>query len=289
MTGVTGFEPPPEREIRRLLALAAPWAWYTRPKVVGVENVPDDVRPLLFVGNHTLGGVLDAPLMFMALYRHKGIFLRSLGDHLHFKIPGWREGLGRWGVVDGTRENCAALMRDGECILVFPGGGREVAKRKGEKYQLVWKQRAGFARMAIEHGCTIVPFAAIGVEDALDVVFDADELMETPLGEPIRRLGMRTDVIPPIIRGIGPTMFPRPQRYYFQFRPAISTKDLSGKHTDDDTCWSLREQIKAEVECGIQELREIRERDPRRSFRTRMREDLGALAAKLFPRPFGGG
>jgi 1-acyl-sn-glycerol-3-phosphate acyltransferase len=289
MKPVTPFERPSKREIERVLALAAPWAWYTRPKVVGVENVPDDQRPLLFVGNHTLGGVLDAPLMFVALYRHKDIFLRSLGDHLHFKIPGWREGMARWGVVDGTRENCAALMKAGECVLVFPGGGREVAKRKGEKYKLVWKKRTGFARMAIEHGCTVVPFAAVGVEDALDVIFDADQLMDSPLGVPIRRLGLRTDVIPPIMRGIGPTMFPRPQRYYFQFRPAISTQSLAGKHTDDDVCWTLREEIRGEIERGIEELREIRQRDPRRSFRIRVREDLGALAAKLFPRPFGGG
>jgi hypothetical protein len=35
-------------------------------------------------------------------------------------------------------------------VLVYPGGGREVAKRKGEKYQLLWKERVGFARLAIE-------------------------------------------------------------------------------------------------------------------------------------------
>lgn len=288
MSDPTDFQPPADREVRRLMALAAPWAWYTRPKVLGIENVPDHTRPLLFVGNHTLGGVLDAPLMFMELYRRKGIFLRSLGDHLHFKIPGWRDGLHRWGVVDGTRENCAALMAAGECILVFPGGGREVAKRKGEKYQLVWKRRTGFARMAIEHGCTVVPFAAVGVEDAFDIVLDADELLESPLGAPIRKLGVRTDVIPPIARGIGPTAFPRPQRYYFQFRSPISTSALAGKHTDDDVCWNLREEIREEVTLGIAELRAFREKDPRRSFRTRVREDLGALASRLFPQPFGG-
>lgn len=271
------------------MAMAAPWAWYTRPAIVGIENVPDDTRPLLFVGNHTLGGVLDAPLMFMELYRHKDIFLRSLGDHLHFRIPGWRGALNRWGVVDGTRENCAALMAAGECVLVFPGGGREVAKRKGEKYKLVWKKRTGFARMAIEHGCTVVPFAAIGVEDALDVIFDANDLLATRLGEPIRKLGLRTDVIPPVTRGLGPTAFPRPQRYYFQFRAPISTHDLAGKHTDHDACWALREEIRHEVERGIVDLHAIRERDPQRSFRTRVREDLGVLAARLFPRPFGGG
>ena len=46
---------------------------------------------------------------------------------------GWRDFLAGFGAVDGTRENCAALMREGESILVYPGGAREVFKRKSEK------------------------------------------------------------------------------------------------------------------------------------------------------------
>jgi 1-acyl-sn-glycerol-3-phosphate acyltransferase len=280
------YTPPTPQELEYLIRIASPWTWYTRPKIYGIDQVPDDTRPLLFVGNHTLGGIFDAPLMMLELYRRKGIFLRALGDHIHFKIPGWRSFLARWGVVDGNPENCAALMRDGECVLVFPGGGREVAKRKGEKYKLVWKKRSGFARMAIEQGCTIVPFAAIGVEDALDVVFDANDIMAGPLGTPIRRLGVRTDVILPVMRGIGPTAIPRPQRYYFQFREPISVGHLTDQHEDRDVCWALREQVRKEVEAGIEDLRELRKKDPRRSFRRRIRDDLGHLGTRLM-RPFG--
>jgi hypothetical protein len=41
------------------------------------------------------------------------------------------------GVVLGTPEGCAELMVCGESIPVFPGGGREVCKRKGEKCELI--------------------------------------------------------------------------------------------------------------------------------------------------------
>ena len=101
------------------------------PHVQGIENIPES-RPLLFVGNHSIFGVLDPPLLFAELYERKGIVLRSLGDHLHFQIPGWRDLLFACGAVDGTPEACGALMAARECVLVFPGGGREVAKRKGE-------------------------------------------------------------------------------------------------------------------------------------------------------------
>ena len=172
------------------MRLFVPWHWLTAPKSIGIEQVPDR-GPLLFVGNHTIFGVLDAPMMFFELYTKRGIFLRSLGDHLHFRIPLWRDLLRRFGVVDGTRENCAQLMRAGESILVFPGGGREVAKRKGEKYKLIWKNRVGFARMAIRFGCPIVPFAAVGAEDAFDILLDANDLMASPLGAILERLGVR--------------------------------------------------------------------------------------------------
>ena len=42
--------------------------------------------------------------------------------------------------------------------------------------------------MALRHGYTVVPFSAIGVEDALDIVVDADELFASPLGPVLRKL-----------------------------------------------------------------------------------------------------
>jgi hypothetical protein len=42
-----------------------------------------------------------------------------------------------------------------------PGGAGEVFKGRGQDYKLLWKERLGFARMAIEFGYPIVPFAAV--------------------------------------------------------------------------------------------------------------------------------
>ena len=65
-------------------------------------------------------------------------------------------------------------MKAGENILLFPGGAREVAKRKGEAYQLVWKKRLGFVRLAVEHSYRILPFASVGQEDAFSIILDAN-------------------------------------------------------------------------------------------------------------------
>ena len=139
-------EPPSAEEIRRALRLMEPIRKIINPKVYGIDNVPH--QRALLVGNHTVMGMLDSPLMCAELWEH-GIIVRSLGDHAHFKIPMWRDVLTACGVVDGTRAITSELMRRGEVILVYPGGGREVAKRKGERYQLIWKERMGFARLAM--------------------------------------------------------------------------------------------------------------------------------------------
>lgn len=244
------------------------WYWLTAPKSIGIEQVPDR-GPLLVVGNHTLFGVLDAPMMLYELYAKRGIFLRSLGDHRHFQVPIWRDLLRSYGVVDGTRENCARLMQAHESILVFPGGGREVAKRKGEKYKLIWKNRVGFARMAIRFGCPIVPFAAVGAEEAFDILIDANEILASPLGAILKRFGVDPDVIIPIARPL-----PRPERLYFYFGPAIDTRRYQGRYQDDEACFAVRREVERAVRRGIRILRAEQRRDPERHLLPRLIKQL---------------
>ncbi len=242
-----------------MLDMLRPLKTFARPHFQGLDRITE-ARPVLFVGNHTLFGLLDLPFMFAELYRKKGIFLRSLGDHVHFKIPFWREWLAQIGTVDGTRENCSALMRAGEAILVFPGGAREVAKRRGEKYQLVWGDRMGFAKMALRHGCTIQPFAAVGIEDAFEIVRDAEDFFATPLGRIASKLGLRHDFVPPLVRAAHGGM-PRFERLYFAFGDPIPPK---GSASNERDCRRARDATKHSIEGLITELRDVQRRDPNR-------------------------
>ena len=38
----------------------------------------------------------------------------------------------------------------------------------------------GFARLAVQHGYTIVPFAAVGAEETVDIVMDGDNPCSPP-------------------------------------------------------------------------------------------------------------
>jgi len=256
--------------------LAAPWRWLTRPQLYGLENVPRD-RPFLLVGNHTVMGLLDAPLLVLEIADRCGIELRSLGDHVHFRLPGWRTLLASWGTVEGDRDNCRALMRSRESILVYPGGAREVFKRKGEKYQLIWGGRTGFARLAIEHRYPIVPVGAVGAEECYDILLDAGDVLAMPLvGSLLRRLFSRADEIPPLVRGIGLTPLPRPQRFYFSFAPPIETTRFALASDLTAPALAVRELVRASIEAEIAFLLDERRRDPERALLPRLAHGANA-------------
>jgi 1-acyl-sn-glycerol-3-phosphate acyltransferase len=257
----------------------APWRWITAPRVSGLENLPAD-RPALLAGNHTTLAVLDSPLLLLGLFEARGVFPRTVGDHLHFRLPAWRTLVERFGVVDGTPDNIRALMRAGEWIVVFPGGAREVFKQRGEKYTLLWGERVGFARLAIESGYPIVPFSLVGAEDAYDIVLDAGDLLASPLGPLLRRMSPRSDVVPPVVRGIGPTMLPRVERLYFHFGEPVETRHLGGSEADYGSCFAVREQVRQRVEDGILRLLLERERDPDRALLARLLAPHHGTAAR---------
>lgn len=240
----------------RLAGLVAPLAPITSPRLLGLDGLPE--RGALYVGNHTLFGFLDLPFMMSELWKRRGITLRGLGEHGHYAIPVWRDLLEMCGMVRGTRDNVRALMDQGENILVFPGGAGEVFKNRGQRYQLLWKERLGFARLAIEHGYPIVPFAAVGAEEMFDIVADDQTPGYGQVSGLMRRLvGV---ALPPLPKGVGPTLLPRPQRLYFKFADPIDTTRFSGRDPDQDAR-ALRDEVRAAVEAGIAGLQRLRETD----------------------------
>ena len=240
--------------------------WYFAPEFHHLDRVAAN-RPTLFVGNHSVFGVLDVMLFADGLFRGRGVSLRLLADRNHFKFPVWRDLVALQGAVLGNRANCAALMRRGEHILVFPGGAREVFKHKGEAYRLIWKERYGFVRLAIEHGYTITPYATVGAEDAYDVLLDSSDYLQTPLGRALKASGLADrylrggDEFPPVVRGLGLTVIPRPEKLYFSIGKPIDMVRYRGQGDDPAVLRRARERVARALTRLITELREHRAQD----------------------------
>ena len=156
--------------------------------------------------------------------------------------------------------------------MVFPGGSREVAKRKGEAYQLIWKDRTGFARMAVEHGYRIIPFAAVGAEDCYDILIDSNDIMGSGLVKWLKTTALGSKFIGdgeqifPLSRGLGLSMIPRPERFYYSFGEPIETAQYEGKSDDPAVLAAVRDAVKASIETQLTALLKVQAKDPQRGL-----------------------
>ena len=240
------FDGPDERSYQRLIAFVNR---YFSPTVTGVENIPDE--PTLFIGNHSMFG-LDGMIFLPMLYHETGRFARAMGDNAWFQTF-TREGMIKNGTVLAHPRVCSALMEEGRDLLVFPGGAAEANKTAEEKYNLVWRQRYGFVRMAAQHGYNITPFGLVGPDDWFDHRIEGRDLLDTRLGKLLTRMGvtegLREDLLPPLPAGVFSTLLPKPQRCFLAFGEPVSVPNCRGKKTVPMSVQkSVREQTAAQVE-----------------------------------------
>jgi 1-acyl-sn-glycerol-3-phosphate acyltransferase len=236
---------PSAARLDRLTSLLGPLQLITRPYVDGLDRLPSEGA--FYAGNHSSFAVLDAPFMIAELWQRRGIAVRPIGDHGHYAVPVWREAIEAAGVIRGTRANV--------------GGAAEVFRPRGHKYELMWKERLGFAKLAIEFGYPMVPFAAVGAEEMLDIVVDSSTPGFDQLSSAIRSLGGWG--LPPIPLGVGPTLIPRFQRLYFSFRDPVDTSRFGGDASDANAA-IVRDEVRAAVVEGLDEMRRFRSVDPER-------------------------
>jgi hypothetical protein len=89
-------------------------------EVVGIENIPNDRKKLLFVCNHQ-----QLPLEFFVilpfLYMKKSLYVRGLAHSIISCIPILKHYIYYFGSFVGTRENTTKVMKKGDPILVYPG------------------------------------------------------------------------------------------------------------------------------------------------------------------------
>ena len=236
----------------------------SRPYVDGLENLSVDGRFLL-VGNHTQAGS-EVFMISDAVRRTIGARVRPLADRQFGRMRGLPADLiAAFGGVVGAPETARELMAHDQTILVFPGGGREIGKFKGEEYTLRWQGRSGFARLSVEGGYPIVPAGLVGGDDVYRSWTTRDSAyakLSAALG---RKLNGRPDMAMPLLRGIGPTLIPRPQRMYLRFGAPIDTSRPLGIEAPE---WVevVKGQTQRALEQILLELRQLRETDPYREL-----------------------
>ena len=124
---------------------------YYRAEIIGLENVPKD-GALIFCGNHR--SYLDPPLMVATAKRDmKFLAKEELYENKFLKFLGWA-----FEAIPVKRDekdvsaikNSLKVLKNGECIALFPEGTRN-GLEKGEKV------KDGVAFFAVRSGAKVVP------------------------------------------------------------------------------------------------------------------------------------
>jgi len=93
--------------------------------------------------------------------------------------------------------------------------------------------------------------------------------MATPLGRYLRRSGIADrhlrggDEFPPVIRGLGLTAIPRPEKLYFSIGKPIGTARYDGRSDDPALLRQLRSRVARALGQLIAQLQAHRARDTR--------------------------
>lgn len=233
------------------------------PMVTGAQNIPKE--PCLFVGNHSLfalDGAIIRPIFLKDLQR----FPRAMGDKFLFSIERVANILVKQGIVMGHPDVCGALMDARQDLLLFPGGAYESVKPKSKLYELQWKERYGFVKLAATHGYTIMPFGLVGPDEFYGHVMEGQDLPDSALGKLLTHLGVlnnniRSDMVPPIPIGSLGTALPKPQRCYLGFGKPINLSRHKGKTLSKKTVQAVRAQAAQAIENQLTQLLIKRERD----------------------------
>ena len=231
------------------------------PLILGADNIPN--RPCLFVGNHSLfalDGMVLNPLFLKELER----FPRSMGDKFLFTNKRVAVQVLKSGGVMGHPEVCSALMKDRQDLLVFPGGAHEAVKPASQVYELQWKERYGFVKLAAKHGYTIMPFGLVGPDEFYGHYMEGQDLPDSALGKLLQRMGLlhediRSDILPPIPVGALGTPFPKPQRCYLGFAEPINLAQYKGKTLTKKRLQIIRSEVAEQIETQLAELLFTRE------------------------------
>ncbi|MCA9540488.1 MAG: acyltransferase family protein [Myxococcales bacterium] len=163
--------------------LGALYRQYFRVTTVGIEQVPATGR-VMIVGNHAGGLPTDGAMAIASLF-----FDHDPPRLAHGMVEKFAQGLpflsswfSRIGQLTGLPEHAIAMLERERALMVFPEGARGTGKMYWEKGKLV-RFGTGFLRIALQTGTPIVPFAFVGGEEALPIVYHARwpaRLLKTP-------------------------------------------------------------------------------------------------------------
>ncbi|XP_039281825.1 transmembrane protein 68-like [Nilaparvata lugens] len=142
------------------------WIWHGYT-VQGLQNIPQDT-PALLVYYH--GAIpIDLYYLISKIYLLKNRLVHTVADRFLFKVPGFGILTEALKVIPGTVQTCSTVLKSNNLLAISPGGVYE-AQFGDSYYDLLWKKRVGFAKVALESQVPIVPVFTVNVREAFRTI-----------------------------------------------------------------------------------------------------------------------
>ncbi len=220
MTPTAPLPPINARTVQWARRLFEPLAHYHRFRAEGLDPFPR-TGPCLLVVHHSLA-TYDGFLLGGSVWDTTGRLPRGLGDDRIFQIPGLGELARRVGILPASPQAGEQILRAGEVLAVAPGGMWESLRPRGERRRSRWEGRRGFARLALRTGSPIVMAACPAADDIFTVY-------ASRLTDGVYR---HWHLPLPFVRGLGPTLAPRPVRLTAYFSPPLVPPAWDPEHEE---------------------------------------------------------
>ncbi len=231
---------------RAFPAVYALYRFYFRVRSTGHERLPVD-GPAVLATNHAGLLPFDGAMTVLDVLLHTDPprLPRAIVDRWAGSLPFVNVFFARVGQVVGTRENFAALLEDGELVLVFPEGMEGIRKTVTQRYRLQ-RFHVGFVEQALRARAPIVPVAVIGSDDQTPILYDVKPLA--------RRLGLPVAPITPTFPWLGPLgLLPYPVGYHIVYGEPLRFHERFGPDAAEDTplVRALASQVRRAVQLLI--------------------------------------
>ncbi|XP_048363939.1 transmembrane protein 68-like isoform X1 [Sphaerodactylus townsendi] len=122
-------------------------------EVIGMENLPEGPGIIIYYHGAI---VVDYLLLVAQIYIQTGKSTCSVVHHLTAQMPGIQLLLKMIGCKNANRDECVQILKEGHLLGIAPGGIRE-SNFSDEYYSLMWGNRVGFAKVALEAKVPIIP------------------------------------------------------------------------------------------------------------------------------------
>ncbi|KAG8133604.1 hypothetical protein E2320_011376 [Naja naja] len=112
---------------------------------------------------------LDMLYLSVIIFIRKKKLLHIVANHHIFSIPGMKFVSDVLQITPGSQEECRKVLENGELLIISPGGVRE-ALFSDENYTIIWRNRKGFAQVAIDTKVPIIPTFTQNIRENIRVI-----------------------------------------------------------------------------------------------------------------------